>query len=118
MAASLSNIGQLFGSILMGVLAGAIGRKKTIMALCLPLFTGWMIVGLSEGKVTMLYLGRVFQGVGVMSSVTQIYLVEVADAQRRQKEMYQKVFECIRVVSVFERKALRRRILAWHIKIN
>ena len=82
-AASLSNIGQLFGSILMGVLAGAIGRKKTIMALCVPLFTGWMIVGLSEGKVTMLYLGRVFQGVGVMSSVTQIYLVEVADAQRR-----------------------------------
>ena len=32
----------------MGVLAGAIGRKKTIMALCFPLLIGWAIVGLSK----------------------------------------------------------------------
>ena len=67
----------------MGVLAGAIGRKKTIMALCFPLLIGWAIVGFSKGDVKMLCLGRVLQGVGIMSSVTQVYLVEVADAQRR-----------------------------------
>ena len=82
-AASLSNVGQLFGSLMMGVLAGAIGRKKTIMIFCLPLLIGWVIVGISEGKTLLLCLGRIFQGIGTMSSVTQVYLVEVADAQRR-----------------------------------
>jgi MFS family permease len=67
----------------MGALAGAIGRKKTIMALCLPLLIGWIIVGLSDGIVAYIYVGRVFQGIGIMSSVTQVYLVEVADDERR-----------------------------------
>ena len=47
-SASLSNIGQLFGSITMGIAMGAIGRKKTIMVFCLPLLAGWIIVGMSE----------------------------------------------------------------------
>ena len=79
----MNNIGQLFGSIMMGVSAGAIGRKKTIMAFCLPLLAGWVTIGLSGGDVILLCVGRVLQGIGTMSSVTQIYLVEVADAQRR-----------------------------------
>ena len=82
--ASLSNIGQLIGSLLMGVLAGAIGRKKTIMVFCLPLLLGWVIMFISNGDTILLSLGRIFQGIGTMSSVTQVYLVEVADAQRRQ----------------------------------
>lgn len=72
----------------MGVLAGAIGRKKTIMVLCFPLLIGWIIVGISDGNVILLCLGRIFQGIGIMSSVTQIYLVEVADAQRRRVTHY------------------------------
>ena len=68
----------------MGAMAGAIGRKKTIMVFCLPLLVGWIIVGISEGNILLLCLGRIFQGIGTMSSVTQVYLVEVADAQRRQ----------------------------------
>ena len=68
----------------MGAMAGAIGRKKTIMVFCLPLLVGWIIVGISEGNVLLLCLGRICQGIGTMSSVTQVYLVEVADAQRRQ----------------------------------
>ena len=87
-SASLSNIGQLFGSITMGIAMGAIGRKKTIMVFCLPLLAGWIIVGMSEKiggpkQVMCICVGRVFQGIGIMSSVTQTYLVEVADAERR-----------------------------------
>ena len=81
--ASLSNIGQLFGSVTMGFSMGAIGRKKTIMVFCLPLLVGWVIVGMSKGNVMYICIGRVFQGIGIMSSVTQTYLVEVADAERR-----------------------------------
>ena len=88
-SASLSNIGQLFGSITMGIAMGAIGRKKTIMVFCLPLLAGWIIVGMSEKiggpkQVMCICVGRVFQGIGIMSSVTQTYLVEVADAERRK----------------------------------
>ena len=74
----------VFGSLSMGAMAGAIGRKKTIMVFCLPLLVGWIIVGISGGNVLLLCLGRICQGIGTMSSVTQVYLVEVADAQRRQ----------------------------------
>ena len=88
-SASLSNIGQLFGSVSMGIAMGSIGRKKTIMVFCIPLLIGWLIVGLSEKfgekpkQVLAICVGRVFQGIGIMSSVTQTYLVEVADAERR-----------------------------------
>ena len=88
-SASLSNIGQLFGSVSMGIAMGSIGRKKTIMVFCIPLLIGWLIVGFSEKfgekpkQVLAICVGRVFQGVGIMSSVTQTYLVEVADAERR-----------------------------------
>ena len=70
--ASLSNIGQLFGAIGSGILAGKFGRKPTLMLLCAPLLAGWVTIGLSQGKVLLLYLGRILQGVGVMSSVTQV----------------------------------------------
>ena len=68
----------------MGVFAGAIGRKKTIMLFSLPLLVGWVVMFISNGDTILLCLGRIFQGIGTMSSVTQVYLVEVADAQRRQ----------------------------------
>ena len=94
-SASLSNIGQLFGSITMGIAMGAIGRKKTIMVFCLPLLAGWIIVGMSEKiggpkQVMCICVGRVFQGIGIMSSVTQTYLVEVADAERRYFRLFLK----------------------------
>ena len=83
-AAACNRMILVFGSLSMGAMAGAIGRKKTIMVFCLPLLVGWIIVGISGGNILLLYLGRIFQGIGTMSSVTQVYLVEVADAQRRQ----------------------------------
>ena len=53
------------------------------MFLCAPLLAGWAVFALSQGNIWLLYLGRVLQGLGVMSSVTQVYLVEIADTERR-----------------------------------
>ena len=53
------------------------------MILCLPLLAGWVTTALAQEQIWVFYLGRVLQGVGVMSSVTQVYLVEVADTERR-----------------------------------
>ena len=98
--ASLSNIGQLFGAIGTGILVGKFGRRPTMMLLYFPLLAGWVTMGLSQGQVWMFYLGRILQGLGVMSSVTQVilnvflllkcktcllqvYLVEIADTDHR-----------------------------------
>ena len=70
--ASLSNIGQLVGAIASGMLSQRLGRKLTLMLLCFPLLAGWIVIGLSGGSLEMLYMGRILQGVGVMSSVTQV----------------------------------------------
>ena len=53
------------------------------MILCLPLLAGWVTTALAQEQIWVFYLGRVLQGVGVMSSVTQVYLVEIADTERR-----------------------------------
>ena len=87
--ASLSNLGQLGGSLVTGVLSNSIGRRPTIMLLCIPLLCGWVTVGLSGGSIIWICIGRVLQGVGIMSSVTQVYLVEIADAQRRYYDIHQ-----------------------------
>ena len=59
------------------------GRKRAIFFLCAPLLAGWVTVLLSGGEFATLCVGRVLQGAGIMSSVTQVYLVEVADVKRR-----------------------------------
>ena len=66
-----------------GVLSNWLGRRPTIILLCIPLLSGWLTVGLSGGSITWICIGRVLQGMGIMSSVTQVYLVEIADAKRR-----------------------------------
>ena len=70
--AALSNIGQLFGAIGTGILAGKFGRRPTLMLLCVPLLAGWVTLGLARDQMWMFYLGRILQGLGVMSSVTQV----------------------------------------------
>lgn len=59
------------------------GRKRAIFLLCVPLLAGWITVLLSGGEFAALCIGRVLQGAGIMSSVTQVYLVEIADGKRR-----------------------------------
>ena len=70
--ASLSNIGQLFGAVATGVLSGKFGRRPTLMMLCLPLLAGWTVLAMAGHNVWLFYAGRLLQGVGVMSSVTQV----------------------------------------------
>ena len=59
------------------------GRKRAILFLCAPLLAGWVAVLFSGGELAPLCVGRVLQGAGIMSSVTQVYLVEIADVKRR-----------------------------------
>lgn len=87
-SASLSNIGQLLGALLTGWVANQFGRKRAIMLLCVPLAFGWTIVGLSRGSVHWICVGRVCQGIGIMSSVTQVYLIEIADVNNRSEPIY------------------------------
>ena len=70
--ASLSNLGALVGSLVTGAVSNALGRRVAIIGLCLPLFAGWLMIGLSEGDFLWIYVGRVLQGAGIMSSVTQV----------------------------------------------
>eukprot|EP00095_Tigriopus_kingsejongensis_P012514 maker-scaffold455_size166772-snap-gene-0.29 protein:Tk12514 transcript:maker-scaffold455_size166772-snap-gene-0.29-mRNA-1 annotation:"hypothetical protein BRAFLDRAFT_82927" len=83
--ASLSNIGQLLGALLTGWVSNQFGRKRAIMVLCLPLALGWSMVGLSGGRFEWICVGRVLQGIGIMSSVTQVYLIEIADVANRSQ---------------------------------
>ena len=64
------------------------GRKRAILFLCVPLLAGWVTVLLSGGGFALLCAGRVLQGAGIMSSVTQVYLVEIADVKRRWVDEY------------------------------
>ena len=54
--AALSNIGQLFGAVMTGILSGKLGRRPTLMILCVPLLAGWVTVGLA-GIVAMVAKG-------------------------------------------------------------
>jgi hypothetical protein len=44
------------------------------------------IIGLSDGSYPLLVSGRILQGFGIMSSLSQIYLVEISDAKRRYSQ--------------------------------
>ena len=82
-SASLSNIGQLAGAILTGYSANKWGRRISLMLLSVPLGLGWLVVAVSAGDFGWLVVGRMLQGVGILSSVSQVYLVEIADVSHR-----------------------------------
>ena len=87
--ASLSNLGQLAGSLATGAVSNAFGRKVAIIGLCAPLFAGWLAIGLSQGDFGWICVGRVLQGIGIMSSVTQVKakysMVQVVWVNSREK---------------------------------
>jgi len=41
------------------------------------------MIGFSDGSYTLLVVGRLLQGFGIMSSISQIYMVEISDIKRR-----------------------------------
>lgn len=81
--ASLINIGQVVGSVVTGILAGMLGRKVAIVGASLILVVAWGLIGFSNGVYLYLVIGRLLQGFAILSSLMQVYLVEISDAQRR-----------------------------------
>ena len=67
--------GQLGGSLLVGAASNAWGRRLGMAGFCAPALTlGWGIIGLSQGDLGWICAGRILQGVGIMSSVSQVGL--------------------------------------------
>jgi MFS family permease len=77
------NISQAIGSIFSGSLAGKWGRKKAILVSNIFIVIGWALIGLSDGDFSLMMAGRNIQGAFFLASVSQVYLAEVSDAQRR-----------------------------------
>ena len=49
----------------------------------LTLILSRAIIGFSNGSYSLLVVGRLMGGFGIMSSLSQIYLVEISDTKRR-----------------------------------
>ena len=81
--ASIVNIGQIFGSIISGSLAGAYGRKKVILLSSIFMIIGWAFIGFSDGSYGLLMTGRLIHGAFFLASVSQVYLAEISDSKRR-----------------------------------
>jgi len=60
-----------------------LGRKVAIVGSSFLLFLAWGLIGFSDGVYLYLVIGRVLQGFAILSSLMQVYLVEISDAQRR-----------------------------------
>ena len=82
-SASVVNISQAVGSIMSGALAGAIGRKKVILISNIFVIVGWAFIGFSDGDFALIMIGRNIHGVVLLASLSQVYLAEVPDANRR-----------------------------------
>jgi len=73
----------VFGSVITGIIAGMLGRKVAIVGSSFLLFLAWGLIGFSDGVYLYLVIGRILQGFAILSSLMQVYLVEISDAQRR-----------------------------------
>jgi MFS family permease len=69
---SITNIGQMLGSVLGGYLANAIGRKHTILAMNTFGTVGWAVISMSFDYVSIISLGRFLCGFGIVTSTIQV----------------------------------------------
>ncbi|GBP19299.1 Facilitated trehalose transporter Tret1 [Eumeta japonica] len=76
---SLLNIGAIIGPFIGSLAASTIGRKWGLLSSSLPLFAGWIFVAVVT-DVWMLYVGRIFWGVGVgmVFTISPMYCAEIA----------------------------------------
>ena len=58
---SLTPIGSLIGALIGGFLTHKLGRKLSILMMCVPLATGWVAI-IAADQVGWLYLGRILTG--------------------------------------------------------
>ncbi|XP_028140608.1 facilitated trehalose transporter Tret1 isoform X1 [Diabrotica virgifera virgifera] len=81
--ASLGTITNPIGSILSGVLAEYMGRRRAIQVTALPLILGWMCFGLAQ-NVNWLYAGRLITGIAAgMSPACYTYVGEISTSENR-----------------------------------
>ena len=83
-AASSVSLGQLVGGGLGGLLGGAIGPKRTILLGVLPIFVGWLLIGLAP-HISLLILGRLANGLGstFLTANCALLITQYSAAQRR-----------------------------------
>ncbi|CAG9861999.1 unnamed protein product [Phyllotreta striolata] len=81
--ASLGTITNPLGSILSGLLAEYMGRKRAIQITALPLILGAMCFGLAQ-NINWLYAGRLITGIAAgMSPACYTYVGEISTSQNR-----------------------------------
>ena len=82
--ASSVSLGQLVGGGLGGLLGGAIGPKRTILLGVLPIFVGWLLIGLAP-HISLLILGRLANGLGstFLTANCALLITQYSAAQRR-----------------------------------
>lgn len=83
-AVSILIIGALVGTLLGGLFANRVGRRKGMQAACLFFLTGALMASLSE-TLTLFSIGRILQGIGVgsVAVIVPMYLVEITPANKR-----------------------------------
>ncbi|ELU17377.1 hypothetical protein CAPTEDRAFT_200986 [Capitella teleta] len=81
---SLVTIGAISGGPLAAVFVEKVGRKTTLMLICLPYTVGWLFIILADNYI-FLFAGRLITGlsVGATSLATPLYIAEVASKEMR-----------------------------------
>ncbi|KAJ8954036.1 hypothetical protein NQ318_004337 [Aromia moschata] len=76
--------GTIVGALFTGCLADVLGRKKIILLTSVPLFAGWVLIGLAD-SVEELYAARFIAGLssGISISMIPMYLGEIAEPEVR-----------------------------------
>ncbi|CAB3239917.1 unnamed protein product [Arctia plantaginis] len=80
----LMPLAALVGGVAGGPLIDCLGRRWTIMAMAIPFFLGWILIGAAT-NVLMVFAGRVFCGVcvGIVSLGFPVYLGETLQPEVR-----------------------------------
>ena len=81
--ASISTIGQLVGALASAVSASVIGRRRTILLQCGVSAVAFLAAAFSAGDARLLVASRFLQGVGIASTVGQVYVAEVSPTALR-----------------------------------
>ncbi|XP_063914995.1 facilitated trehalose transporter Tret1-like isoform X2 [Zophobas morio] len=74
----------LIGALLAASIVDILGRKRTIIATCLPFFAAWIMIAFSH-SLPVLYVARFIAGVadGLAFTVVPMYIGEIADPKIR-----------------------------------
>ena len=69
---SIANIGQMLGSVLGGYLANIIGRQRTILLMNSFGIVGWAMIAASFDYVSLISIGRLLCGFGIVTATIQV----------------------------------------------